>query len=191
MEAALNVFARKGFSGARTKEIARAAGISETLIFQHFKTKEELYLQSVHSLFQHHPLISELAEKLAGEDDEEVFLTAALHIIRHGREDPRIVRLSLFSGLEGLELGHRDRHESFMASGEGLPLEELAAYLQKRIKAGVFRPVDPRVAIKLFLSMVFFTIADHHLRFTGEPLDLTDQEAAEALVGLFLNGIRA
>jgi AcrR family transcriptional regulator len=40
IEAALNVFAEKGFDGARTKEIAEAAGVSEALVFKHFKNKE-------------------------------------------------------------------------------------------------------------------------------------------------------
>lgn len=190
MEAALNVFAAKGFNGARTKEIAREAGVSETLIFQHFKTKEELYFRSVHALFNHHPLLNELEEKLAQEDDEAVFLTAALHIIHHGLEDPRIIRLGLFNGLEGSDLAHRAHQERFMESGERLPEDELVSYVEKRIKAGAFRPVDPRTVVKLFLSLVFFTIADQNLHLIGRPLDLSEEELARTLVDVFLNGIR-
>ena len=43
INAALTLFAEKGFSGTRTREIAELANVSETLIFQHFKTKEDLY----------------------------------------------------------------------------------------------------------------------------------------------------
>jgi AcrR family transcriptional regulator len=42
LEAALNVFSKKGFDGARTKEIASEAGISEALVFKHFKSKESI-----------------------------------------------------------------------------------------------------------------------------------------------------
>ena len=143
MEAALNVFAAKGFNGARTKEIAREAGVSETLIFQHFKTKEELYFRSVHALFNHHPLLDELEEKLAQEDDEAVFLTAALHIIHHGLDDPRIIRLGLFNGLEGSDLAHRAHQERFMESGERLPEDEsdkegVAALLLTLVEGVIF-----------------------------------------------------
>lgn len=43
LEAALRVFAEKGFHGATTRELARAAGVSEALMFRHFPTKEDLY----------------------------------------------------------------------------------------------------------------------------------------------------
>jgi TetR/AcrR family transcriptional regulator, transcriptional repressor of aconitase len=41
--AAVPLFARKGFSGATTKELAEAAGISEALLFRHFPSKKHLY----------------------------------------------------------------------------------------------------------------------------------------------------
>ena len=43
LEAALTVFSRKGFSGARIDEIAKAAGMSKTNMLYYFKTKKELY----------------------------------------------------------------------------------------------------------------------------------------------------
>lgn len=41
--AAVPLFARKGFAGATTREIARDAGVSEALLFQHFPNKVALY----------------------------------------------------------------------------------------------------------------------------------------------------
>jgi TetR/AcrR family transcriptional regulator, transcriptional repressor of aconitase len=41
--AAVPLFARKGFAGTTTKELAEAAGISEGLLFRHFPTKKHLY----------------------------------------------------------------------------------------------------------------------------------------------------
>jgi len=43
--ASLPLFAKKGFEGTTTKEIAEAAGISEALMYRHFKGKEELYVE--------------------------------------------------------------------------------------------------------------------------------------------------
>ncbi|MFN2456467.1 MAG: helix-turn-helix domain-containing protein, partial [Pyrinomonadaceae bacterium] len=39
----MTVFSERGFRGTTTREIARAAGVSEAIIFRHFATKEELY----------------------------------------------------------------------------------------------------------------------------------------------------
>lgn len=43
VKAVRRVFAEKGFHGTTTKELARAAGVSEALLFKHFPTKEALY----------------------------------------------------------------------------------------------------------------------------------------------------
>ena len=43
VDAALPLFARKGFAGTTTKEIAEAAEVSEALVFKHFPTKAALY----------------------------------------------------------------------------------------------------------------------------------------------------
>jgi TetR/AcrR family transcriptional regulator len=43
VHAAIELFARKGFDGTTTREIAQAAGVSEALIFRHFPTKHDLY----------------------------------------------------------------------------------------------------------------------------------------------------
>ena len=43
LEAAVKVFSRKGFSGARIDEIAKEAGMSKTNMLYYFKTKKELY----------------------------------------------------------------------------------------------------------------------------------------------------
>lgn len=43
LEAALPLFAAKGFAATTTREIAHAAGVSEALIFKHFPSKQALY----------------------------------------------------------------------------------------------------------------------------------------------------
>jgi AcrR family transcriptional regulator len=43
IQAVRRVFADKGFHGTTTRELARAAGVSEALLFKHFPTKEALY----------------------------------------------------------------------------------------------------------------------------------------------------
>lgn len=43
VETVTPLFARKGFAGVTTREIAKAAGISEALLYRHFPTKAALY----------------------------------------------------------------------------------------------------------------------------------------------------
>lgn len=45
VKAALPLFARKGFAETTTKELAKAAGVSEPLLYKHFPSKEALYIE--------------------------------------------------------------------------------------------------------------------------------------------------
>jgi AcrR family transcriptional regulator len=47
LDAALEVFAEHGLSGASTDEIARKAGISQPYLFRLFHTKKELFIASI------------------------------------------------------------------------------------------------------------------------------------------------
>ena len=51
LDAALDVFAEHGLSGASTDEIARKAGISQPYLFRLFRTKKELFIATVESSF--------------------------------------------------------------------------------------------------------------------------------------------
>src|ERR671924_1917076 len=43
VKAVRGVFAEKGFDGTTTRELARAANVSEALLYKHFPSKESLY----------------------------------------------------------------------------------------------------------------------------------------------------
>lgn len=47
LESALDLFARKGYAGTSTREIATNAGVSEALLFRHFGTKVALFEEAV------------------------------------------------------------------------------------------------------------------------------------------------
>jgi AcrR family transcriptional regulator len=47
IEAAIEIFAEKGYAAASTNEIAKKAGVAEGTIFRHYKTKKDLLLSIV------------------------------------------------------------------------------------------------------------------------------------------------
>lgn len=59
LAAALTVFGERGYHGASIDEIAKRAGISKALIYEHFESKRELHT----SLLEHH--VGELFVRLA------------------------------------------------------------------------------------------------------------------------------
>ncbi|MGE5268628.1 MAG: TetR/AcrR family transcriptional regulator [Thiohalocapsa sp.] len=59
--AAVPLFARKGFAGTTTREIAEAAGISEALLFRHFPSKQLLYREILRLGCEGDPALEKLA----------------------------------------------------------------------------------------------------------------------------------
>jgi len=51
LEAAVEVFAERGYAGTPTAEIAKRAGVAEGTIFKHYKTKKDLLIGVVGPLF--------------------------------------------------------------------------------------------------------------------------------------------
>ena len=180
--AAAALFASKGFKGTTTRELARVAGISEALLFKHFPTKRALYGAILAEKASLSELLAAVDDAARKRDDERVFTMIASHRIRKA-SDPTMLRLLLFSALEGHELSDmffRNQHRVFY--------DYLAGYIDRRMKDGAFRQIDPLLAARAFVGLVV-----HH-RLLHEifkvPIKLQPEDSVASYVTLFLNGIR-
>jgi AcrR family transcriptional regulator len=70
IEAATRVFVRSSYSGATTADIARAAGVSEPILYRHFDSKRELYLACLQAAWD--GFRAALDAKLAARGDTDV-----------------------------------------------------------------------------------------------------------------------
>ncbi len=106
--AAVPLFARKGFAGTTTKELAETAGISEALLFRHFPSKKHLYGEILRLGCEGDPAL----ERLATLEPSTVTLVRMTHYM---------VRLFLLAGdAERTERDSRLRLvlHSFLEDGE-------------------------------------------------------------------------
>ena len=76
LDAALEVFARRGFHGSSIDEIAQAAGVSKALIYEHFPSKRDLHVSLLERNTQE--IFERLAESAATSDPGEVRLRAGV-----------------------------------------------------------------------------------------------------------------
>jgi AcrR family transcriptional regulator len=61
VNAAVPLFARNGFTGTTTRELAAAAGVSEALLFRHFPSKQSLYREILALGCEGDPALEKLA----------------------------------------------------------------------------------------------------------------------------------
>lgn len=153
LDAALDLFSRQGYQGTTTRQVAERAGITEALIFRHFENKEDLYWQLIESRTRLREVRPQI-DRLFGDEsltDETIFTTIAEDILRRNFKDSTLPRLLLFSALENHKLSDR-----FFRNYISPYYEQLAEHIQQRIRAGRFRKVDPLLAARGFVGMVFY-----------------------------------
>src|SRR5215471_10520415 len=109
IKAALGLFADKGFDATTTRRLARAAGVSEALLFKHFPTKRALYRAILEYKLEEAEQALPLDDSLLALDDEEFFLRIALHLMRRVDADDAFCRLMLRSAMDGHDLALRFR----------------------------------------------------------------------------------
>lgn len=185
VDAAIHLFAEKGFRGATTRELAAILGVTEPVIYQHFETKSDLYRAIIEAKSQEgHQRGAELLSLLESGDDRSFFRCLGNLILERYEEDPDFMRLLLFSALERHELAdlffERQIAEYFKA---------VAGYIQRRIEAGAFQPVDPQIAARGFTGMVTY----HGLvrLLFGRQIGKSNRaEEVDEMVETFLHGIR-
>jgi len=189
LQVAMRVFSEKGFSGTTTKEIAKAAGISEATVFKHFANKDELYSaildhKACNRSFQ--KPFDEIADKLAAKDDFGVFYTMALNALTHHADDCDFLRLMLHSALEGHDLA-RIFFESFITDVYNF----LGAYIRQRQQDGAFRQIEPKIAVRAFMGM-FVHHSLNNILWDKEQklLKISNEDAAREFATILLQGIK-
>lgn len=180
---AASLFAAKGFSGTTTKDIAKTAGVSEALLFKHFPTKRALYAAILAEKAQYSELRGAVEEAAKKQDDERLFTLLASYRIRKGA-DPTLLRLLLYSALEGHEMS-----DMFFNQHYSVFYDLLAGYIRRRIEDGAFRPVDPLLAARAFFGVIVHHRLLHDI--FGLPMHRTHEDTVAEYVSLFLGGLRA
>jgi AcrR family transcriptional regulator len=186
IEAATTLFSQKGFRGTKTREIAQAVGVSEAMLYKHFATKEELYAAIIEAKSHLRSALDTAVVPAERGDDAEVLRTLAREMIERTLRDPTLMRLTMFSALEGHALS------DMMFRSRVQQLDDfLSRYIARRVAAGAFRGVDPLQAAWNFLGMVTYHVLRLELFKQEAPPQLASDRAVEEMVQLFLNGVRA
>lgn len=184
VEAAADLFSRKGFRGTTTREIAEAAGISEAMIFRHFATKRELYSAIIEAKSETEELLASAGKAALARDDAGVLHSVGLKMMEQTEKDPSLMRLLLFSALEGHELS-----EIFFESRVRRLHEFLSEYIRTRIRDGRFRSVDALVVARGFIGMIAHYLLIHEIFGVKRPTRSSREEVVETFVSIFLKGI--
>ena len=167
LRAATEEFALKGYAGARTDGIARAAGVKHTLLFYHFKKKEQLYGVVLETVF------SEWAERVSRALDERAAPKQRLLLFVNTYFDffaefPFAPRLVQQEQLRQRTVG--SEHLRRLAERYIQPVySKLVALLKEGISSGEFRDLNIEHCIhSLSALIIFYFTSDLTAHLLGE-----------------------
>jgi TetR/AcrR family transcriptional regulator, cholesterol catabolism regulator len=176
--AAVHLFVRNGFNETSMREIAEAAGVGKSTLYDYYKNKDEILL----SYF---------------EDEIQNITRRAMEIKQQDHPAIQKLRLVMQAQLEYL-LANKAIYMRLTAEAQRLSLESQTRLQASRhayqdlicnlIKAGIeegsFRPVDTFLSMRIILATLAPVV------FTTRPT-ASPQEMLDTSLDIILNGIKA
>ncbi len=186
LDAAMRVFAQKGFSRATNRDVAREAGITTGLIYYYFDNKEAL-LRAV--LDAHSPvqIMAEITPEMLEQPPEVLMplLIVRVLAIAEGEQFVGIIRTMLpeivhNSAISPIALGFFQRVLSF-----------LGHYVHIQIAKGTVRAdINPELVVQVLASSLIGFVLRRQIIRDPSALAYTHAEIAQAVVSTFLQGIQ-
>jgi TetR/AcrR family fatty acid metabolism transcriptional regulator len=185
IDAAVEVFAAKGFFGSRVSEIAEAAGVADGTIYLYFRSKDDLLI----SLFEEKmaEIIRRLLDLLATTSDPEQKVRR--YIVEHLKlvaEQPSLMQVLT------VELRQSARFiKEYSPKAFGRYLAVLGGVLEEGQRAGVFRrDLDPAIVRRALFGAVDELSLEWVLRGKDAPRP-DPVVVGEQVADLILRGLRA
>lgn len=170
-EAAVDLFARDGYSGVSIRDITRAVDIKESSFYNHFPSKEAL-LQAILDYFRvrYRQLTAsevDLDEILPQRTPEEFWMRGAL-LSFDIMQDPMMKKINCILTLE--QYRSPQAQQIILEEIIERPLKFASLVFEKMIKLGKIRPYDPELLASEYL-MPTYTLTLQFMLLDAAGLD--------------------
>lgn len=142
LEAAVQLFARNGYSASGTLKIARLADVAEVTVWRHFSRKKDLFWAAVESRLQRLRISDELRNRLDNDENPRTAIPAIVSVfVEAVRQRPETIRL-LYSAFFELDCNA----ESILRKNLVPLFEPVFEYLARCAAKGWIHKLDPGIA---------------------------------------------
>lgn len=182
LQAAQKLFARKGFDGTTTKDLARKAGVAEGTIFRHFSNKKAILIELATEGWVDilTDLLTELSEMASYKAVAQVMRRRMLNM----KQNVDLMRICFFEAQFHPEL--RDRIQSEVIA----KMTDVAeAFVETAMEKGVYRKMNSQIVARVFVGMFAIAGFSEDTMLEGDADPQAMKEMAEGLADIFLNGV--
>lgn len=185
MLAAIKVFGRYGFSGARTRAIAEEAGVNHTLLSYYFDSKEQLWRQCAESISRRHSQrVEDQIRANSGMDGKTRLKVLLRAIVGAAAENPEIHRFMVRYALEESEGGHVGGGEPTFQSDSPAVIQEIKALQEEGVLPKSADPLILRSILGGAATQIFIGASRFQHRSGKDSYDpAVLKEYLEALFG--------
>lgn len=182
LNAALRLFARQGFDGTTTRDLADAANVAEGTLFRHFPNKKAILIEVATQGWVE--ILTDLLTELSGMGSYKAVAQVMRRRMLHLHENADMLRVCFMEAQF-----HPDLREHIQSEVIDKMTDVAEAFFQTAMDQGVYRKMDPKMVARVFLGM--FAIAGFSQSTIMSPTAAaTDmQHMAEGLADIFLNGV--
>ncbi|NJN75869.1 MAG: TetR/AcrR family transcriptional regulator [Synechococcaceae cyanobacterium RL_1_2] len=184
LETALELFAKHGYEGTTTKDLALQAGVAEGTIFRHFKNKKAILVEVATEGWVE--LLTELLTELSEMANYKAIATMMRRRMLNIRHNSALMKVCFIEAQYHPELKERIQEE-IISKMTGVA----EAFFETAMDRGVYRRMNPTILAHVFLGM--FAIAGFSdntmIGSHASPKEL--QEMAEGIADIFLYGVMA
>jgi AcrR family transcriptional regulator len=150
LAAASQLFARQGYHGTSTREIARLSDVSENTIFRHFERKEDLFWSALRARCSVMRLRRDLVEGMTEGDAPDVILPKIVELLADILNySPELLRLIAVALLE-----MQWKADVFCDEFLSPVFSTINKYLEMSVRNGRVRNLDPTMVTAALTTMV-------------------------------------
>lgn len=182
LTAAQRLFARHGYGGTTTRDLAQAAGVAEGTLFRHFESKKAILVRVATEGWVE--ILTDLLTELSEMGSYKAIGQVMRRRMWNFSHNAELVRVCFMEAQF-----HPDLREQIQTEVITKMTDVAEAFFQTAIDRGIYRPMNPRVIARIFLGM--FTVAGFSQSTLGDEdgSPKAMQELAEGLTDIFLNGV--
>jgi AcrR family transcriptional regulator len=180
-EAAIDLFAQKGFDATSMREIAEVVGIKKASMYSHYKSKDEILEKIVEYPMDRIGIVGPQnmeTEELIVSMGLEKFMALSSNVATEWMDDhfmEKIWRIIC------IELYHNDEIKKFYSKFTVTALSFWKSNFQTMVKHKLIKPFDPEVLAHEYLSFYGNAYMDYFIFRYGETSDSFMQEYQESI----------
>ena len=183
LQAAGKLFARQGYYGTSTREIARLADVSENTLFRHFDNKEELFWSSLRSYFAGLKFRQDVLKGITQCDSPEVVLPKIIEMLADTvNYRPELLRLIVVAFIE-----LHAKADEFCLEFLSPVFSTINHYLEKNIRSGKIRDLDPTILTSALIMTVLMHPGIYPLIDSHKPVYSNSMETCHAHTKFWLD----